>query len=232
MRKFIATFVGVALAIAVSLSPAAADTQYRYWSFWQAESGSWAVSPVGMMSIPAQEGLVLGWRFVTSGVNAPAELAPRASAEFASLCADAPTASEGSVTIAVVIDYGFATDYADGAEPPAPRTECTQVEAGTPSSLALASIAEIRENAGFVCALDSLPAEGCGDEVEVMPVDAQPLGAGAPETSETTVDETEQVWDMVATIVTTVLGVVVFVMAWRRMMLQKENKRRRQEGSE
>lgn len=232
MRKFIMAALSTVLFSAVSLSPAAAETHYRYWSFWQAEAGEWSLASVGMMSIPAEDGLVLGWRFVTAGIDAPAELAPRASTDFEVLCAESPSGSDTEATIAIVIDYGLATDYADGAQPPTPRTECVQVEAGTPSSLALASIADIREDAGFVCALDSLPAEGCGDEVAAAPLDATALGAGAPQAADTTVDDSEQMWDLVATVVTTVLGVVVFVMAWRRMMLQKENKRRQQDGSE
>ena len=232
MKKFVTAAVAFVAALTLALAPlnaaSAADSQYRYWSFWQAENSTWSLAQVGMMSIPAEDGLVLGWRFVTSGVNASSDLAPRKPADFATLCAAAEEAAAGEVTIAIVIDYGDATDYADGTEPQEARSECVSVEAGSPSSLALASMAEIRENAGFVCALDNLPAEGCGEEV-TAPLT---LGAGAPESTQPAVDESEQMWDTVATIVTTVLGVVVFVMAWRRMMLQKANKRKQLEDNE
>lgn len=232
MKKFLISIFGIVAALTLALPPltaaSAADSQYRYWSFWQAENSTWSLAQVGMMNIPAEDGLVLGWRFVTSGVNASSDLAPRLPADFETLCADAAPAPAGDVTIAMVIDYGDASDYADGAAPREARSQCVWVEAGSPSSLALASMAEIRENAGFVCALDNLPAEGCGEEVTAP----MTLGAGAPESTEPAVDESEQMWDTVATVVTTVLGVVVFVMAWRRMMLQKANKRKQLEDYE
>ena len=210
--------ISLSLGVGVS-APAHAESQFRYWSFWQSEGGQWSLASVGVGSVPVSQGAVQGWRFITSGVAAGAELAPRIQPNFAQLCSDSIDPQPGYVTMAIVIDYGTEADYADGTVPPSPRFECVTIASDSTSAMALAQISTIRENAGFICGLDQLPVAGCGEEVDV-----QPLTSGNPQSNPASSENTtisEGQWDVIAAVVTTLLGLVVFVMAWRRMMLQK-----------
>jgi hypothetical protein len=225
--------IASALALLVSIgvgAPAYAETKYQYWSFWQASSEQsstpeWSLASVGAGSIPAAQGLVQGWRFITAGVEVGQELAPRIAPDFAAICGSTP-AADGKVQVALVIDYGLESDL--GIAPPTPRSVCVEVSEGEPSTMAIAMVAEVRDEAGFVCSLDQVPATGCGEEVAVLASapNADQAAASAPQTN------ADEMWDLVANIVTTVLGLVVFVMAWRRMMQQKAEKRRRQTGTD
>lgn len=223
--------VGIAVVLGVGIAtPAQAESQYRYWSFWQSDGSQWNLATVGVASVPVKQGTVQGWRFITAGVDVAGDLAPRLSANFAELCPNAPTPEGGLASAAIVIDYGTQSDYADGSTPPAPRVACTSVPEGTSSAAALAQVSEVRENAGFVCGLDQLPTTGCGEQVQVEPRGSALLATDSPNPSGDA--STEDQWDLLATIVTTALGVVVFVMAWRRMMLQKSLKQPPTDGGE
>lgn len=216
----IALAASVALSLGIAMTtPAHAESQFRYWSFWQSEGNEWSLASVGAGSVPVSQGAVQGWRFITAGVNAGAELAPRIEPNFLQLCGDSADPKPGYVTMAIVIDYGTEADYSDGTVPPSPRFTCVTVAGDSTSAMALAQVSTVRENAGFVCGLDQLPASGCGEAIQV-----QPLTVGKPKT-DTQMPESaaisEDQWDLIATVITTLLGVVVFVMAWRRMMLQK-----------
>lgn len=218
--------LGLAIALLVGLtSPAHAETQYRYWSFWQTSGTSWTLASVGAGSVPAEDGLVQGWRFLTAGVDVGAELAPRIAPSFEAICGTSPEPAAGNVLIALVIDYGLESDV--GTTPPPPRSTCVEIARGEPSTMALARAAEVREDAGFVCGLDQIPSTGCGEEITVLSnlSTTQDEDESATSTSDAT-------WDLIANVVTTLLGVVVFVMAWRRMMHQKAQKRRGQQGND
>lgn len=232
--KAVRSAVALALALAVSIgAPAHAQTQYRYWSFWQAnsaqsEAASWNLASVGAGSIPAAQGLVQGWRFITAGVEVSADLAPRIAPDFSAICGQSPAPAAGNVQVAIVIDYGLESDL--DAPPPAPRGLCVELAEGEPSTMAIAKAADVRENAGFVCGLDQIPATGCGEEIEVSTSKLNPPREDESNTAASS--STDATWDVIANIVTTILGVIVFVMAWRRMINQKAAKRRRQTDSQ
>lgn len=228
--KSLRLVLALAFTLAVTLmAPAHAENQYRYWSFWQGSGSStstseWQLASVGAGSVPAEQGLVQGWRFLTAGVDVGKDLAPRVAPDFDLICGSISAASEGNVQVALVIDYGLESDL--GTPPPAPRSICVEIAAGEPSTMVLARAAEVREDAGFVCGLDQIPAEGCGEEVAV----AEQTSVLGSENPVETANDSDEKWDLVANIVTTILGVVVFVMAWRRMMQQKALKRQAQTG--
>jgi hypothetical protein len=95
---------------------------------------------------------------------------------------------------------------------------------GDPSSLALSLVAEVREDSGMVCAISNLPATGCGEAFDyVAPIMANAKGGTADDLTATTAPTAEDD-DRLPQIVGLILGVVVFVMAWRRMLWQKQNK--------
>ena len=63
------TAISLSLGVGVS-APAHAESQFRYWSFWQSEGDQWSLASVGVASVPVSQGAVQGWRFITSGVAA------------------------------------------------------------------------------------------------------------------------------------------------------------------
>jgi hypothetical protein len=173
-----AVLVAGVLAALLPASTAAAGTEYRYWSYWQAGAGSggdWTYAPVGPGGARPPDGAVEGWRFLVSadGEGAP----PRGTSDFATLCRDTPE-REGRKRVGVVLDYGTAADAPDGARPPQPRESCASVPEDASGSEVLAAAAEPRfDRDGFVCALDGYPDAGCGDPVRAASSDDGDVGA-------------------------------------------------------
>lgn len=151
-------------------APAAADSSYRYWSFWVVKDGSWRLSPVGAGSTPATAGEVQGWRFVTAGVAVDLDLAPRTSTSFNEIC----SAEKSKSHIAVVIDYGLARDYSSDVTPPELETFCMKTDSKQNSLITLSRNVEIREDAGFICALNGFPKTGCAEPADIEIKTANP----------------------------------------------------------
>lgn len=184
MRRLLTTLAAVALVV-VAASPASA-TSYRYWTYWHgASSGAWSFSPVGAGYRPPA-GSVEGWRFAVSGTAA--STAPRMAASFAVICAGR-TASSGDKLVALVVDYGVATDAPSGERVPfsAPRTFCADV----PSAATTYSILQqyspgaggVRSAGGLVCGIHGYPAQECGVVVTLPPAPKptpRPTPAPAP----------------------------------------------------
>lgn len=213
MRRIIAVLAGAIMLLPAGTANAA--TGYRYWSFWLTAKGGWEMSSLGAASIQAEPGSVYGWRFVTSGLNPSADLDPRVEPAF--------TCQDDATEVAIVVDYGDPADY-DGETPPAARTVCVTVTPGDSVMTATARAAEIRENAGFVCGLDRLPTAGCGEAVSVVSATA--------DTTESDGAAEEERLDMIARIVTSVLAVVMFAVAWQRMQWQKARNRKTAEAED
>lgn len=215
LLSLVAAFVIASTSAIAVVNPSQADTGYRYWSYWMFNDGQWEMASEGAGTTAALDGQLQGWRFITSGVEASTDLAPRTEATFEEICGDVEPVV-GVERVAFVIDYGDASDYDSEVEIPATTPQCVTVESGSPSTLVLAQVAQVREVSGFVCAINELPAVGCGESVETT----------TPELMTTTsapVEENQET-DWLATIITTGLGLVVLVMAFRRMQWQKAQK--------
>lgn len=225
MRRLCTALIGLLFLFAGSAF-AAEETAFRYWSFWTSENGKWVAAATGVAAIPATDGAVQGWRFVTAAVALSDNEAPRESAAFEDICAGVEPAT-GKARVGVVIDYGTSADYDGSLNPPAVRTECVLVTDGDPMSFALSASAEVRENAGFVCALDSLPETGCGEEVPLLSAPSE--STSTPDESTSTSDEEA---DNFASIVTTVLAFIMFGFAWRSMLIQKRKKQARKDSDD
>lgn len=204
MRRLVLLTAALAL---FATGSASASPGYRYWSYWLGDNGGWVMSERGAGSVVPGAGEVHGWRFITAGVDPAAELAPRSAPDFAAICGDA-VATTGQRLVAIVIDYGDPSDHG-GEAPPAVRTACVEIPAGDSALAATAAAAELRDQAGFVCGLDNWPATGCGESAEVA-----------------NADPAEERLDTIARVVTAVLGVVMFAVAWQRMQWQKKQRRR------
>ena len=213
--------IAAALALFISVSgftPAHAETGYRYWSFWLNSNNTWSMAMEGAGTLIPADGDLQGWRYITAPEVAGVEFAPRTEDTFEDICGS--TAQEsGKVRVALVIDFGDAADYAEGVTVPAVETHCAVVNEGDPASLVLASVANVRDDQGMVCGLNDLPASGCGESVEI----AEPTLMAANEKTTTAPTATEED-NRIPQLLSIVLGAVVFVMAWRRMQWQKQNK--------
>jgi hypothetical protein len=159
------------------ISSANAESAWRYWSYWQLNDGVWEMAMTGAADVAVEDGQVQGWRYITAGIEVGAEFAPRTDETFETICADVP-AKDGIARVALVVDYGDASDYSnetDAQAVPPTQTACVEVAAGDPSSVLLSSAFESREEGGMVCGVNNLPSTGCGEEVEITPVDEEPL---------------------------------------------------------
>ncbi|MFE5117972.1 SCO2322 family protein [Streptomyces sp. NPDC056669] len=162
-------------------APAQAADGYRYWSFWQrgGDGGGWSYATQGPSSARPADGDMIGFRFAVSEDSNDATR-PRGMADFAAVCADTP-ATDGTKRVAVVIDFGTATDAPDRRTPPTPRTECARVGEDASAGEALAAVAKpLRYNsAALLCAVSGYPETGCGDKVSTsVDAHAAPKGDG------------------------------------------------------
>ncbi|RLL66584.1 hypothetical protein D7M15_06495 [Streptomyces sp. Z26] len=149
----------------VAYGPARADAGgYRYWSFWERADGAWSYASQGPSTLRPSDGDVLGFRFGVSEDSGDASK-PRGAADFARVCAGEERRS-GSARVALVVDFGTAADAPSGERPPAPRTACARVDAGSGTAAdALAAEAEpLRYNSdALLCAIAGYPESGCGE---------------------------------------------------------------------
>ncbi|MEY3407492.1 MAG: hypothetical protein RL038_553 [Actinomycetota bacterium] len=154
LRKVIALVV----ALVLQTGAAASDT-YLYWSYWISENGKWTAASQGAGTTPVADKMVQGWRFVDAGVGLAADTAPRFETGFKELCGDEARV-EGKVRVALVVDFGDVENDQLGTRPDS-IVNCLQVAAETRSIELLYSVLQVRESAGFICALANYPATGC-----------------------------------------------------------------------
>ncbi|MEU9639792.1 SCO2322 family protein [Streptomyces tendae] len=138
---------------------------YRYWSFWDRDGGKWAYATQGPSLVRPSDGDVQGFRFAVSE-NSDDAAQPRGTADFAAICAKTP-AEDGSKRVALVLDFGAASDAPSGETPPAPRTACAQVSPDATTADALAAVAgPLRyDTNALLCAIAGYPKTGCGEQV-------------------------------------------------------------------
>ncbi|MFD5239232.1 SCO2322 family protein [Streptomyces tendae] len=138
---------------------------YRYWSFWDRDGGKWVYATQGPSLVRPSDGDVQGFRFAVSE-NSDDAAQPRGTADFASICAKTP-AEDGTKRVALVLDFGAASDAPSGESPPAPRTACAQVSPDATTADALAAVAgPLRyDTNALLCAIASYPKSGCGEQV-------------------------------------------------------------------
>jgi hypothetical protein len=147
--------------------PAAAESGYRYWSFWLRKGdGSWSYATNGPAAQRPGDGDIVGFRFALSENSQQADK-PRGSITFADACAKT-TAEAGSKRVAVRIDFGTRADAPEDETeaPPASRTGCARLPEDGTAADALAKIAgPLRYNSeALLCAIDHYPAKGCGEQ--------------------------------------------------------------------
>ncbi|MFE1858451.1 SCO2322 family protein [Streptomyces anandii] len=158
------TLLAAALLLAAGAGRAEA-TGYRYWSFWERQSGHWTYATEGPSTARPADGDVQGFRFSVSADSQDASK-PRGTADFAAIC-DRTPARHGGKRVALVLDFGVRADAPSGETPPAPRTVCASVPSDATTAEALAAVAKpLRyDTNALLCAISGYPAKGCGEQV-------------------------------------------------------------------
>jgi hypothetical protein len=164
-----------------TVSPAHA-AGYRYWSFWDRTGSTWTYATEGPSTAVPSDGDVQGFRFAVSEDSADADR-PRGTASFAAICGDT-AAREGRKRVALVLDFGTASDAPSGETPPALRTECAVIPRDATTAEALATAAKpLRYNTNaLLCAIAGYPETGCGEQVTgaAKPAPAERKQDGGP----------------------------------------------------
>ncbi|MGV9286146.1 SCO2322 family protein [Streptomyces sp. NPDC003719] len=178
MIRRLALLLLAALVIVAGAGQAQA-TGYRYWSFWDRDGDHWTYATQGPSTARPSDGDVQGFRFSVSEDSGDAAQ-PRGTADFAAICAKTP-AEEGSKRVALVLDFGTASDAPSGETPPAGRTACARVAADATTADALAAVAgPLRyDTNALLCAIAGYPEAGCGEQVSSRKQD--PTTTAAPE---------------------------------------------------
>ncbi|GGS94626.1 SCO2322 family protein [Streptomyces chromofuscus] len=153
---------------------------YRYWSFWELDGKAWTYATQGPSTARPVDGSVQGFRFAVS-VDSQDASRPRGTADFTAICAGTP-ARDGTKRVALVIDFGTASEAPSGETPPRARTACAQVSPDATTAEALAAVAKpLRyDTNALLCAIAGYPERGCGEQV----TDSEQSTAGKDEASD------------------------------------------------
>jgi hypothetical protein len=158
-----------AVLLQVLTSTAAHAADYRYWTFWTGNpDGTWTFAQKGAADTKLTGGAVTGWRFTISPASG-ATAQPRVNPLFNTLCKPIPLPS-GAIQVAVVIDYGVASEAPANDTPVAgPVTKCVVITKGASAADALSKAGVVRASKGLVCGINGYPATECGVEVAALP---------------------------------------------------------------
>lgn len=185
----------IALPAAVFGASTAQADLYRYWSFWERESGSWVFVETDPAAVVPADGSVNGWRFGAGGIDGATTRAPRTTASFTEICGD-QLSPAGLKQVAVIIDTGTTDDAPSGTTPPEPFAVCATVPTDNNAVQVLQEVADTRVDGGLVCAVAGFPEVGCGEIVSdittvpsdtptefALPTEPTPADANASENS-------------------------------------------------
>lgn len=175
-RPCLALFLTALLLTLAANSPAQA-AGYRYWSFWDRTGTHWTYATQGPSTTRPTDGDIQGFRFAVSEDSADAEQPRGPAPDFATICANSP-AVEGKKRVALVIDFGTASDAPSGETPPSGRTACATVSSDATTAEALATVAKpLRYNTNaLLCAIGGYPEQGCGEQITADHHDGPSVG--------------------------------------------------------
>lgn len=140
------------------LVPAAHAEEYSYWSLWETSNDQWAPAQTGAGGISLTDETVIGAKYVRTAEALSAADAPSQPATFAELCPEQAPAPDGSINVAVVIDFGNAEIAPPGGTPPAGDVSCEVLPAGSNGSTALSAAATVTASSdGFITDIDDYP---------------------------------------------------------------------------
>ena len=223
-RVLIALAVGGFLLLGAVGTPASAATTYRYWSYWigtdtTGSSPTWGYAIEGAGTRIPRDGDVEGWRFGLAGQTS--DIYPEPLPNFAEICADVEASRDGK-RVALVIDPGDAAEAPAGETPGEPISTCVEIEDSATGLDVLASIAEIRLDAGFVCGIDGYPVNECAplvDDSETVQTAPMQVASETPEVTQIAAPASEEPntsgTPLITAIAISVLALIGFWL-WRR----------------
>lgn len=165
----------------------AAESAYRYWSFWLPADGAWQYAQQGPATVAVEDGDVLGWRFGIARQSDASTPEPRfdVSSVWEIACADV-TPAAGVARVAVAVDFGVPEHSPSGESPPANIVACASTAAGSSGAEALSDVVDLRVDSGLVCAFDGYPESECAPTVTVDEVADTPITPLSPDHGSTT----------------------------------------------
>ena len=183
-KKFF-TIVATLLLCSATLTPAHAESGYRYWGYFQAakDATSWTAAMTGP-SVALNDGAVEGWVFTASGNDTPAN-PPMMDPNFNELCS-ATSAVADKIRVGLVVDFGSGDIAPQGETPKEFFSDCVVVPKGSNGLAVLQSAFDVRtDKSGLICGIAGYPKSECGAQIELpaenpFPI-ASPLIAPAPE---------------------------------------------------
>lgn len=161
-RLFLAIMV-----LVISTPIAQAETGYRYWGYFQAQSGAaaWTAAMTGP-SVQVKDGDVEGWAFVASSNDLPAN-PPMMDPDFKALCGEVSEVS-GKVRVGLVVDFGAGEIAPEGETPKEFFADCIQVPVGSVGLDVLKEALDIRaDKSGLICGIAGYPSAECGSEIDM-----------------------------------------------------------------
>lgn len=187
VARFLLAAFSVIAATGLLAGNAAAETAYRYWSYWQAAGSTWAYASEGSGTRVPNDGDVEGWRFGIAGD--PEDINPRPMPDFQAICGSVAP-QEDTKRVAVVIDFGESGQAPDGEQPPMAITDCVAAEPSATGYQILTRLADVRTDAGFICGINGYPSSECAALVEVPDVSAPSASPTATPQTPTDTDAT------------------------------------------
>ncbi|MFK4086022.1 SCO2322 family protein [Kribbella sp. NPDC020789] len=167
-KRLILSLVAGLLLSGFATTQAHAEDGFRFWGYYQWSSGQWAFAQKGPDAVVPADGSVEGWRYAVGGAK---PRVPRAAADFAAICKDAP-AEAGKKRVAVVVDPGTAEDAPAGEQPGTPSGTCVVTDPASNGAQVLAAIGPTRVEKGLTCGINGYPGKGCGEPVKNINVPA------------------------------------------------------------
>ena len=159
-------FLSIALLI-LATPLASADTGYRYWGYFQAQSGasSWTAAMTGP-TIEVKDGDVEGWAFVASSNDIPAT-PPMMDPDFAALCGEVSEVA-GKVRVGLVVDFGAGEIAPEGDTPNEFFSDCVLVPEGSIGLDVLNAALDVRaDDSGLICGIAGYPRAEGGAEIDM-----------------------------------------------------------------
>ncbi|MEY4163690.1 MAG: hypothetical protein RLZZ79_642 [Actinomycetota bacterium] len=158
----------LSIALSILATPlASADTGYRYWGYFQAQSGatSWTAAMTGP-TIEVKDGDVEGWAFVASSNDIPAT-PPMMDPDFAALCGEVSEVA-GKVRVGLVVDFGAGEIAPEGDTPNEFFSDCVLVPEGSIGLDVLNAALDVRaDDSGLICGIAGYPSAECGAEIDM-----------------------------------------------------------------
>lgn len=189
-----ATALALALTSVVLVTGPVEASAYRFWTYWQASSGStqWAFANQGPGTAVPSNGAVEGWAYALSTESGSQEEQPQPLPDFEVLCS-ADATPPGMKRVGLVVDPGPASIAPEGEEPIAPVATCIEIEADATGYDVLRSVLDVRTENGLVCGIGGYPGNECApvlSDAEVMALKGVSHGSveddGAPDASDST----------------------------------------------